>query len=165
MNLFILSGPVESGKTSALLAWARQRSDVRGILMPGNGADRQFLNLSTYESWPAIAAAGGAGAIEVGRYSFSPAAFARAKAVIVNGGEAAGGWLLLDEIGKLELRGEGFDTALRGLLRGSNSGSGPDALLLVVRDSLLEAVTDRYGLAAARVLRSPSELPAALPNS
>ncbi|GAA4332087.1 nucleoside-triphosphatase [Flaviaesturariibacter amylovorans] len=165
MNVFLLTGPIESGKTTALATWANDREEVCGILMPGTGADRRFLDIATGASWPASAEPGSAEAFTVGRYSFSIAAFARAENVLLEAVKKAGGWLLIDEIGKLELAGQGFDATLRHLLHAGTQKASPTALVLVVRDSLVDAIQERYGLAAAALRRHPSELPAALPNS
>lgn len=52
---------------------------------------------------------------EVGRYRFSKKAFDQAASVIREGLDGPG-WLLIDEIGPLELKGEGFYHLLREII-------------------------------------------------
>ena len=52
-------------------------------------------------------------------------------------------WLAVDEIGPLELRGEGLAPALRQVLAAPGAGFG---LVLVVRETLREAVETAFGL-------------------
>ncbi|MFM8454303.1 MAG: nucleoside-triphosphatase, partial [Gammaproteobacteria bacterium] len=86
--------------------------------------------------------------LEVGRFRFSAEAFRKACDYLLHaGGKTDAKLLLIDEIGPLELRGEGFSEVLKLLL---SEPAGPD-ILLVVRSELVQEVQAYFGLANARV--------------
>ncbi|TCJ19615.1 hypothetical protein EPD60_00380 [Flaviaesturariibacter flavus] len=146
MTVFIFSRPIRSGKTTDLLAWSRGGADVRGIAMPDYNGERHFEDLATGERWSATAGTE-TDLLPAGPFRFSKEAFAKAARRLEL---PEGGWLIVDEIGKLELEGKGFANALERVIA---DGAGTDfKLLLVVRDTLLEKVCSRFGLGDARVL-------------
>jgi nucleoside-triphosphatase THEP1 len=153
MNIVLFSRPVRSGKSTELAGWCGRQQDVSGVLMPDIAGLRHFQDVSNGRCWPAIAAPGEA-AIEVGPYRFSQRALNEAAALIRP--PAPGCWLVIDEIGKLEVRGEGFAAALTSLL--DDCRNEPFNLLLVVRDTLLEEVMESFGLQDARILHSLDDL-------
>ncbi|GAB2959543.1 hypothetical protein GCM10027048_28740 [Hymenobacter coalescens] len=141
----MLSGPVRTGKTTRLLRWAACRPGVGGVLMPTDAhGQRFFLDLASGLRWPAAARPGQWPAVTVGRFRFAPAAFHWA-------GEALRGaaacpttqWLVVDEIGPLELRGQGLAPALTAVLANNQQ---PPHLVLVVRASLVETVWRHFHL-------------------
>lgn len=90
----------------------------------------------------------------VGSFSFYVSAFERANAVLVEQAMLQPDWLVIDEIGKLELRQKGFYSGLISILQTRK----PNALLLVVRDSLLSDVIATFKLSAAKVVHCLDEL-------
>ncbi|RYZ15725.1 MAG: hypothetical protein EOO16_26995 [Chitinophagaceae bacterium] len=147
MNIVLFSRPVRSGKTTELAAWCAGRSDVGGILMPDRDGVRYFVDIESGTQWPAVAMKEEE-ALPVGRFLFSAAAFRKAcKCAALSAGKR---WTVIDEIGKLELAGEGFGPLLRNLA--AQPPGAPEYLLLVVRDTLLEAVRREFGLEGARVV-------------
>jgi nucleoside-triphosphatase THEP1 len=153
-HIYILSGPVQSGKTTALLNWAAGRNDVFGILTPvqkpvpenstGKG-HREFMDTHTGETFPMEARAGET-ALTVGRFEFSKQNFEKAIALIRNA-IPLDGWLVIDEIGPLELRGEGFHDLLLEVLQ---QRKGP--VILVTREGMVEAVQKQFGIKEAIIL-------------
>lgn len=136
-GIYILTGPVQSGKTTSLQQWCAQRNDVYGILTPVTGGKRFFVDIETQEQFP-MEAAGEEIAMAVGRFVFSRKAFDRATAIIRNAIDKKG-WLIIDEIGPLELRGEGFSDVLKEVLP-KRTGR----LILVVRAGLTEQVINYF---------------------
>ena len=55
-------------------------------------------------------------------------------------------WLVIDEVGKLELADDGFYDALQQIIAVYQQPNVVGKLLLVVRDSLLEAVAQKFNL-------------------
>ncbi|GAB4091494.1 hypothetical protein [Flaviaesturariibacter terrae] len=147
MNTIIFSRPVHSGKTTELAAWCAAHPEVRGVLMPDSDGERYFLDLGSGKRWPANARNDG-DALPVGRFRLSAAAFRKACDSLAANRSAH--WLVIDEVGKAELGGEGFAGALRSLLL--HPSDGPRNLLLVVRDYLLHDVIEAFGLQEARVV-------------
>jgi nucleoside-triphosphatase THEP1 len=153
-RIFILTGDIQSGKTTSLLKWSENRNDVHGILTPVINSKRIFLEVETKEQFPMEALEDEKETISVGRFIFSQRSFANAKNIISNSIQK-NGWLVIDEIGLLELKGEGFhDVLIRALQENSSQ-----KILLVVRDSILEMAKKKFGIKKAILIKSADELP------
>lgn len=151
-KIFILTGKIRSGKTTSLLNWIQSRNDVYGILTPVINDKRIFVDIESQEQFSMEAAEGEKEIISVGRFKFNPRNFEKAKDIIrisMN----KNGWLIIDEIGPLELRGEGFHKVLLEALH-----SNKQKILLVVRHSILEEVKKHFGMAGAIVIKHIDEL-------
>jgi nucleoside-triphosphatase THEP1 len=90
----------------------------------------------------------------VGRFLFSKKAFDKAVKIIRDDVHKEG-WLVIDEIGPLELGGGGFCDILKEVL-----SLRPEKLLLVVRDKneMVEKVKEYFGLTGAEVIKTVSAL-------
>lgn len=144
MQIHILSGLVRTGKTTRLAAWAARQPGTAGLLMPDTTVGRVFRDVGTGAEWPAAAAPNAPDPLLVGRFRFGRAAFGRAgRVLLAAAAHPATRWLLVDEIGPLELRGEGLAPALRRVLARAAPAFG---LVLVVREGLREAVEQAFGL-------------------
>lgn len=176
-RIVVLTGPIRSGKTTRLAAWVRARAaageSVAGILAPATDEERRLCSIATGECRVLTAGPGvpDSRLVAIGPHRFDGAVFDWARGVIAEaatgsaaaGGEgaagsagaAAPGWLVVDEVGPLELGGSGLDPAVR-----AAAGAGASArLLLVVRERLVERVLDHYGLPASAVrVVTPDEL-------
>lgn len=147
--VFILSGPVHTGKTSSLLRWSQGRDEVYGILSPVAEGKRIFRNVHTGEQFTMEAMPGETGILTIGRYVFSQKAFDRA-AQVVREAMHRPGWLVIDEIGPLELDQKGFYTVLKEVLEQPHTGQ---TILLVVREGLVERVKEVFGLSDVVIVR------------
>jgi nucleoside-triphosphatase THEP1 len=141
-GLYILTGPVQSGKTSSLMNWIVNQTDVYGILTPLVNEKRVFMDAQTRDLFDMEATADESAAMVVGRFRFSRNNFDMAITIIRDAIEKQG-WLVIDEIGPLELRGEGFHDVLKEVL-----AQRKDKLLLVVREGLVEKVKEYFALNA-----------------
>ncbi len=148
--VFLFTAPVRTGKTSSLLNWTSNRKDVWGILTPVIHDKRYFRDVHTGEEWPMEAVAGETGTLQVGRFVFSKNGFDKAIKVIRESMHQPG-WLLIDEIGPLELRGEGFAEVVNEVLAVRK-----EKLLLVLREGISEDVIRYFQIKVARVI---TELP------
>lgn len=142
-NIFILSGEINSGKTTRLVQWMENRTDVAGILTPKINGERVFQDAASRQTWP-MEASENEEQLLVGRYRFSAAGFQKAlpvlESALVN---PAIRFLVIDEIGPLELRNEGFAAFLQTAL--SSIETQPEKnLILVIRNSLVESVLDHF---------------------
>ena len=142
--IYLLSAPVQSGKTTSLINWSAARKDVYGILTPVIKGKRVFMNAQTREQFP-MEASGDEETITVGRFVFSKTGFDKAIQVIRDA-ISKDGWLIIDEIGPLELRGEGFSEVLKEVLVRRN-----DKLLLVVRKEMAQKVNDHFRINASEL--------------
>lgn len=176
----LLCAPSGAGKTTALLRHAerlRGRGElVRGIVCPASGeAGRRVLvllssnvelQLQLNDGRPCPACAGsGCEDIEVeqgefgerrtvavGNFIFDAAAFDAAEAELLDAQEDSS-WVVMDEVGPLELRRkQGLHAAVEVLLARRRAGGLASATLcVVVRPSLRTAFLETYGLAEAEV--------------
>jgi len=142
-NIFILSGEINSGKTTRLANWLKNRSDVGGILTPKINSERVFQVAASGQTWP-MEATENEEQLLVGQYHFSAAGFQKALSVL----EAALinpdiHFLIIDEIGPLELRNEGFAAFLKTALIFIETHPEKN-LILVIRNSLVESVLDHF---------------------
>lgn len=156
--ILLLTGPVGSGKTTALLNWAAAWPGVGGIASPRAGTGRAFVDLASNERWPmdAGAGAGEVATLEVGRHRFSLASFHRADGVLRQALADRGRRpLALDEVGPLELRGQGFAAIVPELVVAAAARH----VVLVVRAGLVEAVRARFGITVADTVDPGGELP------
>ena len=147
--LYLLTGEIHSGKTTRLLSWCQNRKDVVGILSPVIGGARTFLDIGTMEEFP-MEVAGEEETMDIGKYHFSKAAFDRASSILFNNIHTEN-WLVIDEIGPLELRGEGFAAIVKKITEERVGKT-----LFVVRDIVLPDVIghfklDRFGPEIIRV--------------
>lgn len=149
--IYLLSAPIQSGKTTSLINWSAARKDVYGILTPVINGKRIFMNAQTGEQF-AMEAGGEEEILVVGRFSFSRAGFDKAIQIIRDAINNKG-WLLIDEIGPLELKGEGFCEVLKEVLAAKQ-----EKILLVVREGITEQVKDAFELTHIKCISSVSGL-------
>lgn len=143
--IFILSGNIETGKTSALLKWTQGRSDVFGVLSPRNeNGIRYILDINTKECFEMEADLDQTHVVLVGRYQFFKSAFkvgneSIAKAVKNN----KSGYIIIDELGKLELVSKGFyESSLLAIAETVNNKN--LHLILIIRTSLLQEIIEKF---------------------
>ncbi|MFZ7115232.1 MAG: nucleoside-triphosphatase [Bacteroidota bacterium] len=142
-EVYILTGTIHSGKSSTLGKWCQTRNDVFGILSPVENGKRFFQDISSGEKFPMEATSDEISTIPIGKFKFSMNAFSKAVEVLSGSSYNKKGWLVIDEIGPLELSGRGFDEVLKEILQASASNM---KIILVVRDTLKEDVIQRYSL-------------------
>ena len=105
--VYILCRAKGSGKTHSLTQWIENRKEVYGILSPVLEGIRMFLDIENRELFPMEAEPEENETLKVGKYTFSGRSFDRAIAILEQA-RHKDGWLIIDEVGPLELRGEGL---------------------------------------------------------
>lgn len=151
--IYILTGPIRSGKTTALLKWIKEKKDAAGILTPDVDGIRHFMNIANHQFFKMEASANEE-KIVVGRFAFSKINFEKANAILLEA-VACRGWLVLDEAGPLELNGEGFYNSIKKIM-----DSGKEKILFVVREELVEKFCICFQLKASDVkILSAENLP------
>ncbi|MBD3410693.1 MAG: hypothetical protein GF419_10870 [Ignavibacteriales bacterium] len=134
--------PKGSGKTSTLLAWARRQGDAAGVGQPTIDGVRYLEIVETGERLRLEAGAEESDPLLVGRYRFRREAFRQANRRAVAALNLDPAVFFLDEIGALELEGEGVAPALERALATNRAGR----LLLVIREHLAEDIRERFGI-------------------
>jgi nucleoside-triphosphatase THEP1 len=152
--IFILTGPIRSGKTSALSDWILGREGVDGLLSPDNEhGQRYFYAIKAHASFPFEADSSTTESIiAIGRFHFLKTALDRANKYLLGCKNSEKlSYLILDELGKLELKNEGLHEAAKELIP-QFQNSTHSHLILVIRDSLLEALIQKYEISHYTVI-------------
>ncbi|MFC1849637.1 nucleoside-triphosphatase [candidate division CSSED10-310 bacterium] len=157
-SIYIVSGLIQSGKTSRLMAWTHKRTNVDGILAPVQGKIRYLQALRSGEKRQlcATAAEEPEQIVRCGKYAFKADVFRWARSQLRQAFESKPDWLVIDEIGPLELRGEGLEPAVTEILHLFQ----PDvqtSLICVVRDTLYLSFMESYHLKKEDVLHFSEE--------
>lgn len=141
-KVVMLVAPVQTGKTTSLIGWSAERNDVFGILTPVVNGRRMFMDASSRQLFLMEAKEEEGDTLAVGKYRFSRQNFDKASQVIRKAIDKKG-WLIIDEIGPLELKGEGFSEVLKEVL-----DKRKNKMILVVRDKdeVAEKVKNSFGL-------------------
>ncbi len=122
--IFILSGPLHSGKTSFTKNLVKKLKSiglvVRGFLSEAEMIEKQNIGYNLYDldsgkSIPFIRKKGKPGWQRIGEYYFIPEALEKALQIIRD--KKRSDLLLIDEVGPLELSGKGFWPALSEVLK------------------------------------------------
>ena len=146
----MIHGEIGSGKTRRAAAWVESEGlagrTVAGVLALKAPTGRQFMDIATGDQVALEHPAEDEAAVAVGRFQFRQAAFDWAVDRIGQSLEQAGS-VVIDEVGPLELRGDGFAPLLDRLAR---DYPGIQRVLLV-RTGLIDAVADRFCSGAATV--------------
>jgi len=155
--IYILTGAIRSGKTTALLHWSKNRNDVDGLLCPDDAnGKRYFLKLKnkTIFKLEAEAEAETEAIVAIGNFKFLRSAFNEANDyLILEASKTERQYLIIDEIGKLELKNEGLHVSTKALISQFKSKDNTH-LILVVRDYLLDAVLEHYGITECSILNT-----------
>jgi nucleoside-triphosphatase THEP1 len=149
-EIYILTAPIQTGKTTSLLQWSEKRTDVYGILTPVVDGKRMFMNAHNRQLFLMEAKEGEEEVLTAGRFVFGKANFCKAIQIIREAIDKEG-WLVIDEIGPMELRGEGFAEVLKEVLSKRKQN-----ILLVVRDKedMVEKVKNQFGISNAITISS-----------
>ena len=146
-SIFILSGSVHSGKTTRLIKWLKDKNNVQGIISPIINGKRYLVNIQSDEKRILEIDSGSSqeNIIKVGTYIFDKSVFEWACKIILDAVKTNPDWLIIDEVGPLELQGEGLAKAAKKVLSNKNILVGTN-LVLVVRDSLMTDFLNHYNL-------------------
>ncbi len=144
-NVIILTGSKRSGKSTAVENWIKRKAGgVVGILSPKINEKRYFKSISTGEEW-AMEASENEESLNIGKYNFSKSAFDKASELLLNAAkDKTAELLVIDEIGPLELKNEGFFTTLKSILAMED---GIESILLVIREGIVNDIRQHFGIA------------------
>lgn len=142
-NIYILSAPKHSGKTTRLIEWATDRNDVFGIVTPIVDGKRVFRDIASGEQFQMEADEDETAVLEVGKYRFSQAAFEKASAIISDAMKIKEGWIVIDEIGPLELKKQGFYEASKKVLQKQHCSVN---LFFVIREELVDDILSFFDI-------------------
>ncbi len=146
-DVYILTGKIASGKTTGLLAWLGDR-DPGGFATPVVNGKRMLYLLKKKKYLPFECVDTEAQDVEIiGRYRFYKEAFVAMDEMLQQAILQNTPWLIVDEVGPLELKGGGLHDALINLLHQRKQ-----PVLLVVREGLVEEVCNKFSIIPKAVL-------------
>ncbi|MBA4406834.1 hypothetical protein C0389_06130 [bacterium] len=145
-KIYFLTGPVHTGKTTRLMHWVTSQKNIDGIFQPVIDEKRFIYHIAsrTLKLLDLPSATHDEKVIKIGKYFFSRDVFAWSQKILTDGFEKELDWLIIDEIGPLELSGTGFEPAITKIFSENEKFRGN--ILCVVRDSILEKVIEHYKL-------------------
>lgn len=133
--------------------WESSDITIDGILTPDIDESRKLIFLDTEEEIPLEVEETYRGeVIRVGRYIFSQQSFEIAKKKIESLHNSQSRLIIIDEIGTLEVNNLGFEPSLSAYIDYFKTNVEHSQLILVVRDTLLSKVIEKYNLDNAQVL-------------
>lgn len=141
MSIIIYTNAIHSGKTQSLFAWCQKQANVGGILMPNLSGKKQFYDIATQTYFDAQVDEFCNDEIwQIGKYCFSKQAFDNANKAIIKAMAENKDWVIIDEIGYLELEQKGLYDSWQFCLQFINNQQFKKHLVLVVRSNLLKKV-------------------------
>ena len=151
--IYILRGDIRTGKTTALVEWCKNRDDVDGVLCPDNAeGKRYFQEVKSKTKFEFETELETEAIIEIGNFKFLKSAFEKANTYLLAvASENESQYLIIDELGKLELKKEGLHLSVERLILNYETNE-KKHLILVVRDYLLEAVLTHYSISEYKIL-------------
>jgi nucleoside-triphosphatase THEP1 len=142
----ILTGQVHSGKTTKLMQWAASKKNIDGILQPVIDEKRFIYHIGsrTLKILETAENISENELIIIGKYKFRKSVFDWSQNILVDCLDRNLDWIIIDEIGPLELEGKGLEPVISKIFNQINKLS--ENLLCVVRDSILEKFVEHYRL-------------------
>jgi len=144
----ILSGPIATGKTTRLMTWVKMQSGCSGIMAPVINQKRHLYSISLNESRLLEVdkkASADEATVCIGRYCFLESTFQWARTELLRAIRENPQFLVIDEIGPLELSGNGLEPVIGDAVR--LSAMKPQITQLwVVRKTLVAKVIRHYDL-------------------
>ena len=145
----ILSGPIHSGKTTKLLQWAEKIPGRSGIATPVQNGLKVLYDLSEKKYYPFQTddnTTTPKDCITIGAYRFLNSAFIIGRQILSLAAQRNPSWLIIDELGPLELRGQGWEPVAGQIINQYLSHQKNSDLILVIRENILPEALTHYGI-------------------
>ena len=154
--IIIYTGKVHTGKTTALKKWVSDRKDVGGFLTPDIDGMRKFEEIASGETIAfQIENTEEEDSIEVGPYIFKKSIFNHGCTIVENNlKDGAINTIIIDEMGKLEMKGEGFAKIGKMISQEYMRKN----FIVVVRDYLTHQIPSRFDFPMYLVVDDVTEL-------
>ncbi len=137
------------------MQWLADKDHVSGFLSPDVNGMRKLYDLKTREYFPFQVDPLNIldeETITIGRFTFYQSALELGQRILSTALKEQPRLLVIDEVGRLELQGRGFEPMVGEIVRTQQAHQLKGNLLLVVRDSLLEAVIEHSRIACFQLL-------------
>lgn len=140
----ILTGKIHSGKTTKLFNYINTLNSVDGILAPIVNERRMLYHISSKTMKEFEVSDQRENIINVGKYFFLEKSFDWANDILIESYLKNPNWLIIDEIGKLELTKKGLNKSFSFIIEDKLNLN--TKVIIVVRESLLNEVIEFYNL-------------------
>jgi nucleoside-triphosphatase len=136
-SFIVLCDKIKSGKSTALMLFAQKMQNTAGIICPDENGLRIVYN--TYDKTkhvfqlPQVFSDDD---VQIGKYIFAEDGFAFARESITAALYSDAEYIIIDEVGKLELDGSGLEPAFSKFMKVAKTLKGK-TIILVIRDTLL----------------------------
>jgi molybdopterin-guanine dinucleotide biosynthesis protein A/nucleoside-triphosphatase THEP1 len=151
-QIFILSQPIKTGKTTLLKSWVETQQNVGGILTPDVNNTRMLYNIAQKTFHP-LQTQNPENSMSIGRFLFDKNGFVTAQNILSQCLQAQYNWVIVDEVGRLEMDNKsGLEPTLTQVINAYKNHQVKGNLLLVVRDYLLHDAINYYQIPNAKVL-------------
>lgn len=147
-QIYIYSGPIHSGKTTRLKNWAGKTASVDGVLAPVIEGQRYLKFISDETLQLLETDSTDAGIVQqIGKYKFLNSVFQKAQMYLLSLINLTPEWIVVDEIGYLEMAGKGLEPAVSQIINKLEIVKNVK-IVLVIRDTLVEPALKYYKLDA-----------------
>jgi nucleoside-triphosphatase THEP1 len=154
-KIFLFSDGIQSGKTSTLIDWIKGKNNVCGVLTPDVAEIRMLYDIEQNKYYPFETDVNEIEQVEViGRFIFLKSAFEKAIEILNHAITKKPDWLIIDEIGKLQVEKKGLEPNLSSVLNDFSIHTPETKVIIVVRDFLLEKAIEKYGFKDAEILNA-----------
>lgn len=140
----IVTGKIHSGKITRLFTFKNSLESVDGILAPIINDRRMLYHISSRTMKEFEVDVGTENIIDIGKYHFLENSFNWANKKLIESYLKIPDYLIIDEIGKLELIGKGLNESFKYVIEDKLNLK--TKIVIVVRDSLLNEVIEFYEL-------------------
>jgi nucleoside-triphosphatase THEP1 len=150
-NIYILSDAVHSGKSTLLLQLCKFKKSVTGFICADIDSLRHIIDIENNQTYPfQKSMSDNANDVMIGNYIFDNNGFITGQKIINSLLLTQKEFIIIDEIGKLELAEQGFEPEL-GRFLNQTYLLHHKTIVLVIRDYLLERCIAKYNLQQAVV--------------
>jgi nucleoside-triphosphatase THEP1 len=150
-NLLIYTGPIQSGKSSRLFEFYKNKKNVAGILSIVIDNKKHLYSLRTkgQKLLEVNVKENNKNTISIGKYVFYKNIFKWAREILKNDLKTNPDLIIIDEIGLLELAGTGLAPVAFEII--NNSLKSRQKVAVVVRDTLVKRFLKKFALKETEV--------------
>ncbi len=159
-TIYIYTGPVQSGKTTAVYKWSREQKSVGGFLTPDIGGLRyaHFLATKQWQSFETQNPTEIAATISIGKFNFFQSTFHYMQESLLTDLSSGKEWIVIDELGKLEVKGEGLAPTAQQVITAVQANKAQSNLILMIREELLSTAIEVFDIEQPIIIRRVEEL-------
>ncbi len=146
----IITGKIQSGKTTYIENHILSLNNVAGIIQLSQNSERYFKDIHTGKTTKITAQAESNKVFRIGRFLFYKEAFSWAKINLRLALSDKAETIVVDEFGPLEFNGKGLEPIITEIIERVKKGNS-QKLIIAIRETLVEDFLLKYGLTISEV--------------